>query len=565
MRKRRRWRWGVLDWYLARSMAGPFAVAAGVAASVGVALGSLAEVARVAANTGAPLRLALLVALHHLPRFLALALPPACLAASLFAFSRLLAHNELAALAAGGVAWGRLLRAPVCVGVAAGALMLACHEHVIPWAMGRAQRMVEAAVTSDMASLPSQEHVLLREYGAHAQQHHDPLALLLTHLHPSSPLVTFPPPLPASPAASAGGAVAAAGKGGEGGAVGAGLWRVWYAGEVGGGTMRRALLLQLAPEGHVRAVLSAEHCVWQPHSHTWRLLNCCLLPLASPAPLPAPLPATAPALPSMPHTAMLAPPQPPTSLPSSSPPLAHPTAATASFALLQLEALDVPLASARRSSSPLASHVALPPSSLPRHLLCERARHLKAQLAWLQRQGAQGRQKRVFGRQGRGWEEQQRVREQRRRVREQRRRVAEAESDLVLRDASCASCAAYAVLGAVAVLVTAAPATATSTISTSISSIVRSSGGGQRGGSSGQPFQVGLVLAAAFHLLSAALAAAARSALLPPLLAACLPTLLALLLPPLLLGPHNGSGEAWARVGGGEGGVESTRDGEEVQ
>ncbi|GJP35892.1 hypothetical protein CLOM_g20435 [Closterium sp. NIES-68] len=380
MRKRRRWRWGVLDWYLARSMAGPFAVAAGVAASVGVALGSLAEVARVAANTGAPLRLALLVALHtsrassRSPSPPPASLPPSSPSHASLRTTSWRPWRQV------GLRGADCCARPVCVGVAAGALMLACHEHVIPWAMGRAQRMVEAAVTSDMASLPSQEHVLLREYGAHAQQHHDPLALLLTHLHPSSPLPT--------------------------------------------------------------------HCG-----------NCVLC----------------------------------------SPSAGGPGRASR---------LRTPLL--------IAPRLARGPAALPPPATCSASAPGTSRHSW---RGCSGRVHRG-GRRGclgagegvGGAAAGARAEE---RVREQRRRVAEAESDLVLRDASCASCAAYAVLGAVAVLVTAAPATATSTISTSISSIVRSSGGGQRGGSSGQPFQVGLVLAAAFHLLSAALAAAARSALLP--------------------------------------------------
>ncbi|CAI7921612.1 unnamed protein product, partial [Closterium sp. NIES-53] len=577
----RRWRWGLLDGYLARSMARPFAVAAGVAASVGVALGSLAEVARVAANTGAPLRLALLVALHHLPRFLALALPPACLAASLFAFSHLLAQSELAGMAAGGVAWGRLLRAPVCVGVGAGVLMLACHEHVVPWAMGRAQRMVEAAVTSDMASLPSQQHVLLREYGAHAQHHHDPLALLLAHLHPSSPHTTIASP----PASSAGGAVAAAGKGGEGGGGGAGLWRVWYAGEVGGGAMRRVMLLHLAPQGHVQAVgpssvfpflsfrltvylsfvhnipapvlcavrceqvVAAERCEWQPLSRTWRLLNCCLLPLAPPACLPP----TA-------HTMAPPSPQPPAE-PLSTAPASHgPATAPASFSLLQLESLDVPLASALPSSSPLAAHAALPPACLPRHLLTVRTRHLRAQLAWLQRQ-APRKGPRWGGRDERAVAEQRRREgEQRRRVGEQRRRVAEAESDLVLRDASCASCVAYAVVRHAGWEGHASCGEAGMMGGACMVCWM----GGERTASRGAPFQLGLPLAAALHLLSATLAAAARSALLPPLLAAYLPLLLVLLLPPLLLGSHGASGEAEAGMRAKERGAEGAGDGEEA-
>ncbi|CAI5470531.1 unnamed protein product [Closterium sp. Yama58-4] len=483
----RRWRWGVLDGYLARSMARPFAVAAGVAASVGVALGSLAEVARVAANTGAPLRLALLVALHHLPRFLALALPPACLAASLFAFSHLLVRP------------------------------------VPPLAPTSAPFPCIYPCTTPRP-LPLQRR-------PQAQHHHDPLALLLAHLHPSSPHTAIASPL----AGSAGGAVAAAGKGGEGGGGGAGLWRVWYAGEVGGAAMRRVMLLHLAPQGHVHAVVAAERCEWQAHSRTWRLLNCCLLPLATHTCLP-------------PTTHTMAPPSPqPPAEPLSTAPASHsPTAAAASLCVLQLESLDVPLASALPSSSPLASHAALPPASLPRRLLTARSRHLRAQLAWLQRQAPQ---------KGPRWgsKDERAVAEQRRRVGEQRRRVAEAESALLLRDASCASCVAYAVLGAVAVMVTAAPASK------------RFSGmGGQHAGSRGAPFQLALPLAAAFHLLSTALAAAGRSALLPPLLAAYLPLLLVLLLPPLLLGSQGGNEEAEAGVRVKERGAEGIGDEEEA-
>eukprot|EP00897_Mesotaenium_endlicherianum_P003074 jgi/Mesen1/2795/ME000170S01894 len=137
----------------------------GLCAVLGMTLGAMVELFCEVVVSGLPVRVALGAALLQAPRFASLALPMACLAASLFAFSRLSAHSEIVALMASGVSEWRLLVAPLGTALVATALALACNEIVVPSASRRAQAMVETALTTELHSLRPQSHVVYPEYG----------------------------------------------------------------------------------------------------------------------------------------------------------------------------------------------------------------------------------------------------------------------------------------------------------------------------------------------------------------------------------------------------------------
>ena len=98
-----------LDAFLLRSVLPPFLAALAVFFFLGFTVGALIGPVREAVSAGLPLGGALSGALWQAPRFLLAALPPACLAGTLFGLGGLRGSGELVALRAAGAGPGTLL------------------------------------------------------------------------------------------------------------------------------------------------------------------------------------------------------------------------------------------------------------------------------------------------------------------------------------------------------------------------------------------------------------------------------------------------------------------------
>eukprot|EP00898_Chlorokybus_atmophyticus_P003045 jgi/Chlat1/3741/Chrsp259S03887 len=153
----------LLDRCFLKEAAGPFLLAVGAIAGLGVSLGALVQLAREVVVSGLPLRVALGAALLQTPRFFTLALPYSAMAAVLFA------DGELGALAAAGVSPARLM-VPVCVvGVLAAGMAWGCSEWLVPDASMRARKLVESALTTELHSMQPRPDFMYSEYHARAR------------------------------------------------------------------------------------------------------------------------------------------------------------------------------------------------------------------------------------------------------------------------------------------------------------------------------------------------------------------------------------------------------------
>jgi lipopolysaccharide export system permease protein len=121
----------ILDAYLLRELAGPFAFALGA-----FFLFWFANIFVLAAdyivNKGAPFFLVLRFLLFRIPQATPLAFPFAALFGTLLGFGRLMADNEINALRTSGVSFLRIIRLPLIAGAAVALTSFLVNEHVAP-------------------------------------------------------------------------------------------------------------------------------------------------------------------------------------------------------------------------------------------------------------------------------------------------------------------------------------------------------------------------------------------------------------------------------------------------
>ena len=154
---RPRFRLPILDVYVMRELAGPFAFGLGA-----VYVFWFANIFVLAAdyliNKGAPVFLILRFLIARMPQATPMAFPFACLFGALLAFGRLAADNEITALRTSGVAFLRICRTPLILGFAMFLISFAVNEKIAPAAVDISTRTFYQIIYRT-ATLPIEPHI----------------------------------------------------------------------------------------------------------------------------------------------------------------------------------------------------------------------------------------------------------------------------------------------------------------------------------------------------------------------------------------------------------------------
>jgi lipopolysaccharide export system permease protein len=154
---RARFRLPILDAYILRELAGPFVFGLGV-----VYVFWFANIFVLAAdyliNKGAPPFLILRFLIARMPQATPWAFPTACLLATLLAFGRLVADNEISALRTSGVPFLRICLTPLLAGLAMFGLAFFINETIAPGAVDVSTRTFYQIVYRT-ATLPLEPHI----------------------------------------------------------------------------------------------------------------------------------------------------------------------------------------------------------------------------------------------------------------------------------------------------------------------------------------------------------------------------------------------------------------------
>jgi LPS export ABC transporter permease LptG len=154
---RPRLRLPILDMYIMRELAGPFAFGLGA-----VYVFWFANIFVLAAdyliNKGAPVFLILRFLVARMPQATPMAFPFACLFGALLAFGRLAADNEITALRTSGVAFMRICRTPLVLGFAMFLISFAVNEKIAPAAVDISTRTFYQIIYRT-ATLPIEPHI----------------------------------------------------------------------------------------------------------------------------------------------------------------------------------------------------------------------------------------------------------------------------------------------------------------------------------------------------------------------------------------------------------------------
>jgi lipopolysaccharide export system permease protein len=152
-----RWRLPILDAYIMREFAGPFAFGLGA-----VYVFWFANIFVLAAdyliNKGAPVFLILRFLVARMPQATPMAFPFACLFGALLAFGRLAADNEITALRTSGVSFLRICRTPLLLGIAMFLISFAVNEKIAPGAVDVSTRTFYQIIYRT-ATLPIEPHI----------------------------------------------------------------------------------------------------------------------------------------------------------------------------------------------------------------------------------------------------------------------------------------------------------------------------------------------------------------------------------------------------------------------
>jgi LPS export ABC transporter permease LptG len=155
--RRSRLRLPILDAYIMRELAGPFAFGLGA-----VYVFWFANIFVLAAdyliNKGAPVFLILRFLIARMPQATPMAFPFACLFGALLAFGRLAADNEISALRTSGVPFLRICRTPLVLGLAMFLISFAVNEKVAPAAVDISTRTFYQIIYRT-ATLPIEPHI----------------------------------------------------------------------------------------------------------------------------------------------------------------------------------------------------------------------------------------------------------------------------------------------------------------------------------------------------------------------------------------------------------------------
>jgi lipopolysaccharide export system permease protein len=152
-----RWRLPILDAYIMREFAGPFAFGLGA-----VYVFWFANIFVLAAdyliNKGAPVFLILRFLVARMPQATPMAFPFACLFGALLAFGRLAADNEITALRTSGVSFLRICRTPLLLGIAMFLISFTVNEKIAPGAVDVSTRTFYQIIYRT-ATLPIEPHI----------------------------------------------------------------------------------------------------------------------------------------------------------------------------------------------------------------------------------------------------------------------------------------------------------------------------------------------------------------------------------------------------------------------
>jgi lipopolysaccharide export system permease protein len=153
----------IMDAYILRELWPPFAFAMGA-----YLLFWFVNIFFLAAdyviNKGAPLFLVLRFLIFRVPQATPQAFPFACLFATLMAFGRLMADNEITALRTSGVPFLRIIRLPIITGVAAFGLSYWINENVVPASTDLSTRTFYQIVYK-MQTLPLEPNLFRQDPG----------------------------------------------------------------------------------------------------------------------------------------------------------------------------------------------------------------------------------------------------------------------------------------------------------------------------------------------------------------------------------------------------------------
>lgn len=154
---RPRWRLPILDAYILREFAGPFAFGLGA-----VYVFWFANIFVLAAdyliNKGAPPFLILRFLIARMPQATPMAFPFACLFGTLLAFGRFTADNEISALRTSGVSFLRICAAPIVLGAAMFLVAFGINEVIAPAAVDISTRtFYQIVYRTD--TLPIEPHI----------------------------------------------------------------------------------------------------------------------------------------------------------------------------------------------------------------------------------------------------------------------------------------------------------------------------------------------------------------------------------------------------------------------
>jgi LPS export ABC transporter permease LptG len=147
----------ILDAYIVRELAGPFAFGLGA-----VYVFWFANIFVLAAdyliNKGAPPFLILRFLIARMPQATPMAFPFACLFGALLAFGRLAADNEISALRTSGISFLRICRTPLLFGLAMFLISFGVNEKIAPAAVDISTRTFYQIVYRT-ATLPIEPHI----------------------------------------------------------------------------------------------------------------------------------------------------------------------------------------------------------------------------------------------------------------------------------------------------------------------------------------------------------------------------------------------------------------------
>ena len=151
----------IIDRYLLREMAGPFAFGVLAFVLLFVSANILFRLTELVSELGLGLWTAGELFLLWLPGFVVLTFPLATLVAVLVAFGRMSGDSELVAMHAGGISFRRLVLPLAGAGLILSIVNAALNELVVPACNRRAEDIVRAA--TEQAGKAGEEHVFLKE------------------------------------------------------------------------------------------------------------------------------------------------------------------------------------------------------------------------------------------------------------------------------------------------------------------------------------------------------------------------------------------------------------------